>query len=129
MTRNKKWLIDTNILIDYLRGHNGAIEFIQESLNLSICFISPITVAELYAGVREGKERNVMDQFLGVFEVVVIDNELGKKGGLWRRDYGKSHGIGLADAIIAATTEKCEARLATLNKKHYPMLEDVYVPY
>ena len=46
-----------------------------------------------------------------------------------RREYGKSHGVGLADALIAATAEVVGAQLVTLNKKHFPMLDDVYVPY
>ncbi len=50
-------------------------------------------------------------------------------GGLIRRDYGKSHGVGLADAIIAATVELRKADLVTLNRKHFPMLQaNVVVP-
>ena len=36
--------------------------------------------------------------------------------------FGKSHGVGLADAIIAATSQIENADLATLNTKHYPMI-------
>jgi len=61
--------------------------------------------------------------------VVPIDTEIGKAGGLCKRDYGKSHGVGLADAILAATAEAENAELKTLNIKHYPMqkgLKPVY---
>ena len=51
------------------------------------------------------------------------------RGGLFRRDYGKSHGVGLADALIAATAELAQATLVTLNAKHFPMLPTVLVPY
>jgi predicted nucleic acid-binding protein len=44
--------------------------------------------------------------------------EIAKTAGLYRRDYGKSHGVGLADAIIAATCESENAVLKTLNVKH-----------
>jgi predicted nucleic acid-binding protein len=48
---------------------------------------------------------------------------------LFRRDYGKSHGVGLADALIAASAEMRGAVLVTLNRKHFPMLPTVIVPY
>jgi predicted nucleic acid-binding protein len=51
------------------------------------------------------------------------------RGGLLRRDHGKAHGTGLADALLAATAELLQARLVTLNRKQFPMLPDVPVPY
>jgi predicted nucleic acid-binding protein len=48
---------------------------------------------------------------------------------LFKRDYGKSHGVGLADAIIAATCEAENADLKTLNVKHYPMIEGLIPAY
>jgi predicted nucleic acid-binding protein len=46
-----------------------------------------------------------------------------------KRDYGPSHGTGLADALIAATARDTESALVTLNERHFPMLSDVLVPY
>jgi hypothetical protein len=60
---------------------------------------------------------------------VPVDEAVAIKGGLYRRDYGKSHGVGLADALIAAATETRAATLVTLKKKHFPMLSSVIVPY
>jgi predicted nucleic acid-binding protein len=54
---------------------------------------------------------------------------LAVQGGLYRRDYGKSHNVGLADALIAATATQRRVPLVTLNRKHFPMLQDVIVPY
>ena len=124
-----KWLVDTNILIDYMRGRADAVKFVEEVVAKSLCYLSSITVAELYAGVREGKERRLLEQFFAAFDIASVDGEIVRIGGLYRRDYGKSHGVGLADAIIAATAEFHRAKLATLNKKHFPMLAEVHVPY
>ena len=63
------------------------------------------------------------------FTIIPLDAALAETGGLLRRDFGKSHGTGLADAIIAATVQKLACSLATLNQKHYPMLDSVIVPY
>ena len=63
-------------------------------------------------------------------EAMLIENLWTKfSGRLYRRDYGKSHGVGLADAILAATTETENAELKTLNTKHYPMLKGLRPPY
>jgi predicted nucleic acid-binding protein len=120
-------LIDTDVLIDYLRGHAEAIAYLEGLLEVPLT--SVITIAELYAGVREGAERTALDAFVRAFETVPIDEAISIKGGLYRREYGKSHGVGLADAIIAATVAIRQCALVTLNKKHFPMLTNVIVPY
>lgn len=119
--------IDTDVIIDYLRGQADAVTYL-ESLTGSQC-LSAVTVAELYAGVREGNERSVLDTFIKAFEIVPVDEIMAVNGGLYRRNYGKSHNVGLADAMIAASAEARGATLITLNKKHFPMLTHVYVPY
>src|SRR5947209_13945454 len=120
-------LLDTDVLIDYLRGQAKAVAFIDGLTDDQI--LSAITVAELYAGVRDGAERTALDAFVAAFEVVPVDDAIAIQGGLYRRDFGKSHGVGLADALIAATAECQGATLVTLNQKHFPMLTTVQVPY
>lgn len=120
-------LIDTDVLIDYLRNREEAVLFLESSNELML--LSVITIAELYAGTREGSERETLDEFIRAFETVHVGEEIAVTGGLYRREYGKSHGIGLADALIAASAEATNARVVTLNKRHFPMFEDVFVPY
>jgi hypothetical protein len=124
---SKRLLLDTDVLIDYLRDRAEAVTYL-ETLT-SPLLISSITVAELYAGVREGAERKKLETFISAFQIVALDAGIALAGGLFRRDYGKSHGTGLADALIAATAKREQAVLVTLNKKHFPMLTDVHVPY
>lgn len=123
-----KLLIDSDVIIDYLRGNELAMNYL-ETQSLRNLYLSAVTVAELYAGVREGKERVTLSHFFDAFEVLPVSYEIAIQGGLWRRDYGKSHGTGLVDAIIAATTVSAKLSLVTLNKKHYPMLSNVITPY
>jgi predicted nucleic acid-binding protein len=119
-------LIDTDVIIDYLRGQPDAVTYIESLANPLL--ISTITVAELYSGVREGDERTKLEAFLSAFECVPVSEEIAVKGGLYRRDY-KSRKSGLADALIAATAEIRGATLVTLNIKHFPMLSSVKAPY
>jgi len=121
-------LLDTDVLTDFLCGHEKAVAFVKEFFSRVI--LSPIVIAELYAGVKGDAERTVLDNFVSLFRVVPLNAEIAKIGGLYRRDYGKSHGVGLADAILAATAEAEQAELKTLNIKHYPMfssLEPAYI--
>lgn len=120
-------LIDTDVLIDYLRDRPESVAYL-ETLTQPLA-ISAVTVAELYAGVRDGSERVTLNNFIASFKVCAIDEEIAARAGILRRDFGRSHGTGLADAIIAATAEQQRANLVTLNKKHFPMLKGVVVPY
>ena len=119
--------MDTDILVDYLREYPPAVEYLESRRDDLLT--SAVVVAELHAGVREGKERAALNTLLSLFEVVSIDIELAERGGLLRRDFGPKHGTGLADALIAATAQQTGAELATLNVKHFPMVQNVTVPY
>jgi predicted nucleic acid-binding protein len=57
------------------------------------------------------------------------DPEIGRLGGLYWRDHRHSHGTGLLDALIAATARLHDLRLMTRNVRHFPMLDDLLVPY
>ena len=123
-------LLDTDILIDYLHGRDEAVSFVKANSDRII--LSSIAVAELYAGARGGKddtEQTVLGSFLALFRVVPVSGAIAKSGGLYKRDYGKSHGVGIADAIVAATAMAEDAELKTVNVKHYPMLKDIEPAY
>jgi predicted nucleic acid-binding protein len=114
-------LVDTDVWIDYLRGHPQAVAFVKKLPER--VWISAVSVAELYVGVREGAERLALEQLLSTLNVIDVNSAIAAQGGLLRRDWGKSHGVGLNDSLIAATAQALGVRLFSLNLKHYPMLE------
>jgi hypothetical protein len=120
-------LPDTDVLVDFLRGHDEAVVFVDSHSTRMI--LSSIVIAELYAGVKGDKEQAALEDFISLFRVVPVSAEIAKVGGLHRRDYGKSHGVGLADALLAATADAENAELKTLNIRHYPMLKDLQPAY
>lgn len=123
-------LLDTDVLVDLLRGHRQAIAFVEENTDRMV--LSSIVVAELYAGVRgdqDGEEQTVLRGLLSSFRTIPTSAEIARLGGIYKRDYGKSHGVGLADALIAATATVEGAGLATLNVKHYPMIQNLEPAY
>ncbi len=125
----KPALLDTDLLIDYLRNHPSAAALFDKLPD--DCAISTLSVAELHAGVREGSERHALDTLLGTFSQIDLSAKIAAHGGLLRRDWGKSHGVGLNDALIAATAIQTERVLLSLNAKHFPMLAkgQLVVPY
>lgn len=120
-------LIDANVLVDFLRQRSEAVAYIGGLVDQP--FTSAIVVAELYAGVREGNERERLDRLVDGLRVVPATRAIAVKGGLHVRQYAKSHSVELADAMIAATAQVIGATLVTLNLKHFPMLQDVQQPY
>lgn len=113
-----KPLVDTDVWIDSLRGRQTAHKFVRALPDETA--ISAVSVGELYAGVRDGPERDALATLIASLDVVDITARVAEIGGLIRRDSGKSHSVGLNDALIAATAIEHGLRLCTLNVKHYP---------
>lgn len=120
-------LVDTDVLVEYLRGRSEAVEYLERLT--SDLYISVISVAELFAGLRDDEEEKSLEQLLLAFVILPVTEKTARLGGLYRRDYGGSHGTGLADALIAATSEENGADLVTFNRRHFPMVSKITVPY
>jgi predicted nucleic acid-binding protein len=124
---NTQVLPDTDILVDFFRGHEKAVSFIREYE--SDIILSAIVVAELYAGVKGESEEAVLGEFVSLFRIVPVTADIARSAGMFKRDYGRSHGVGLADAVLAATAIAEKAELQTLNTRHYPMLKGLRPAY
>lgn len=120
-------LFDTTVLVDHLRGNERARSYIKSASGTKC--ISVITRAELFAGVFDADERANIEALFSVFRAYDVTASVAEQGGYFKRDYYPSHGTGLADALIAATADVHGAQLVTLNVKHFPMLDNVVVPY
>lgn len=120
-------LIDTDVMVDFLRGDPRARRLLKRHSTNAI--LSCIVVAELYAGVKGERELRTLDSLVSLFRVVPVSPELARAGGLHKKDYAASHGVGLADAIVAATAQSENAVLLTLNTKHYPMIKGLKPAY
>jgi predicted nucleic acid-binding protein len=117
-------VVDTDLLIDYLREHPPAISFLEIDFT-GTQLGSTATIAELYGGVRDAKERTQLDLAIRAFEVIPVSAAIARLAGEMRRTYGKSHDTGIIDCMIAATAQLENAGVATLNRKHFPMVSVV----
>ena len=116
-----KVLLDSDVLIEWLRGHEPVVQqigtLIEEHAEL---FWSPVSIAEIFAGVRKDEEDAVANLFV-LLESLPVTPAVGRKAGQYLRSYAKSHGVQLGDALIAACASTERFSLWTLNRKHYPM--------
>ncbi len=83
---------------------------------------SPVTVAELWAGARPKEYESLRKLFLAL-TCAPIDAAVGHQAGIYLLKYRRSHGVEVADALIAAGAVANHAELWTRNRKHYPMKE------
>lgn len=120
-------LVDTGILIDYLRDYPEAVSFMEQ--NIAPISISPVSVAELCQSAQQGQERTRFSRMISALVVLLLTGEIAETARLYRRNYRHRLGCGWADCMIAATASKHRLRLATLNGKHFKMLDNVITPY
>jgi len=112
-------LVDTDILINFLRGRDAAKNFLLSKIEDGPILCSVITVAEIFAGMRpqeEARTRALLDSL----ELVDVSRPVAEKAGRYKNGV-TSHYLELDDCLIAATAYIHQAELATGNIKHYPM--------
>ena len=115
-------LLDTNILIDVLRGEAPALAWLEQQQQPRISVISWI---EVLVGCREGESGRVQD-WLDTFPRLPLDDAIA----LESVQFSQRHGLKIPDAIIQATARCADLRLATGNSRDFPLtLGGVLHPY
>jgi len=117
-----KVFLDTDVIINILKKREDTLAKLKILINDNYKFyISPIVVAEIYAGARK-KELNEIEELFSFFEILDINLEIGYITGDYANKYKKAFNkISLEDYMIAATVKYFNLELWTYNKKHYPM--------
>ncbi len=112
-------LLDTSVIIDCLRLQDRARKFYAELPARAA--VSVIAIAEIAAGTRRRREEDDAEKFWGLVTILPVTAEIAHRAGSHLRHFNASHGVEIADALIAATAEHHKLALATLNVKHFPM--------
>ncbi|MFH1288130.1 MAG: type II toxin-antitoxin system VapC family toxin [bacterium] len=115
----KKILIDTDVLINFLRENHAVKEYLESIVNDSVIYCSTITVAKIYAGMRESERKKTIN-LIDSLNIADVTRNISEKAGIYKRDEKKQI-LELDDCIIAATAFEKGAALVTCNGKHYPM--------
>lgn len=121
MEKIKRFLIDSDILIDFLRGLEKTRDFLFRLRRKGKLFISVINVVEIYSGkeIEDSEKRKIISNFLNEFEIIPLDEVLAKEAGKIRSHYQ----LPFADSIVAATVIKIKAILVTRNVKHFSKIK------
>jgi predicted nucleic acid-binding protein len=122
--------LDTDVLVDCLRGRQAAKEWLQSRSNE--CFlISGVVAMELIVGCQDQNALRRTTDFLRHFEVIWPEpSEFAMAYELLTRHWLAS-ALGIPDCLIAATAMSRSSRLYTFNLKHFKVVDglDVQEPY
>jgi predicted nucleic acid-binding protein len=122
-------LVDTSVLIDYLRGHPAAATLLERERDIDVLHASEVTRLEILAGMRPAEE-DATRSLLSVLVWHPVDTEIAEEAGALGRRWLPSHqGIDSADLAIAATALRADTRLLTRNVRHFPMFLGLEAPY
>lgn len=121
----KIYLIDTSILIDFLRRKDKKETLLYRLVDKKYTlFISIITHTELYAGKsvwEQTQARHELDLLFSGLTIVPLDEDISKRAGKIRA----VHGNNLLDTIIAATAIEKRISLVTLNVKDFERITEL----
>ena len=123
-------IIDTSILIDFLRGNEIAKNWINGFPTGELA-ISVVTAAELIAGCRNGREQKQVEKEIALYPIVYISGAVSATALEWYRQFHLSHNAGFLDCLIGASAYHNGLAVFTLNDKHFSPLPDLQVkrPY
>ena len=117
-------LVDTDVLIFNQRGNPNAADWLDSQQ----CFVlSAVTWMELVQGVRNKEELRALRQALRFWnaDVQPINEQISARAQFWLESYALSHGLRMADALIAATAWHLACPLLTANDRHYRFIDEI----
>jgi len=117
----EKIVLDTNILIEILKGNKTIIKKLEL---LSTDFvISSITVMELYYGALNKAELFQLKKFISLFKVIEVNENISSISTELIFQYAKSHNLAIPDSLIASTAISIDSKLLTLNLKDFKYID------
>ena len=119
-------VIDTDVLIWYMKGNQNAYKAIEKSKHFSI---SVVAYMELVQGMRNKNELNNLRRALNAWgsRILYISQEISVKAMFFVEQYFLSQSIQLADALIGATAISHGLPILTGNEKNYKILKDLQI--
>jgi tRNA(fMet)-specific endonuclease VapC len=128
----KKFLIDTDIIIYWLKNKYPSIDRRIKRAGKKAVFISSITVAELYFGAYNSSKKKenlaVTEGLLSKINIVPFDENAGKYFGEIKASLKrKGRIISDPDIFIAATAFSNNLILVTNNGAHFSRIENLAI--
>lgn len=123
---NSIMLIDTDVLIWLTRSHTGAVTRLQ---TIRVWRISAVTYIELMQGCRHKKELASIKKGLALSQTLILpmSSAISDRAIALIETYALSHGLQLADALIAATALEHNLTILTANAKHFSAIAGLQI--
>lgn len=117
-------MIDTDVLIWYMRGNSKANKVIEK---LNGFFISVITYMELVQGMRNKRELTLLRSALRKWnaKVLYINEDISAKAMFLVEQHYLRNSLVVADALIASTAISNGVKLLTGNTKYYKIIKHI----
>ncbi|MFM2060908.1 MAG: hypothetical protein RLZZ507_578 [Cyanobacteriota bacterium] len=123
-------IVDTDIIIDVGRGVLEAVNCLQNLKANSSLAISIVTQMELMVGCANKAELQKLEKFLKQFDIIKIDEVISDKAVDLLQAYRLSHGLLIADGLIAATAIVRNYPLIAKNQRDYKFIQGLnLLPY
>lgn len=120
----KKYLVDTNVWIDYLKQDVDTVDFIESLENY---YISDIILGEILQGYRNKTELKVFLSLAKGLKIFYVNKKISKLAIKLLEKHALASGINILDALIAATAIENKLVLVTKNQKHFKMIKRLKV--
>jgi len=124
MEASVKYLLDTCILIDYLRGEPNVYDLLAGDAAASLS-MSTITMMELIIGAFNKREVRYIQKAFAKINTVYVSEDISIKAEELIVEYSKSHNLQIDDAIIAATALKMDTELITYNVSDFSFVPNI----
>jgi len=125
-----KYLVDTDWIIDHLKGKNDNVKKKLKEFRSSGIAVSIISLAELYEGIHGSRNpeqtQNELENLLSQFSILGIDQEICKIFGKQRTKLRtKGQIIDNFDLLIASTAIHNKLTILSNNRKHFERIRRV----
>jgi predicted nucleic acid-binding protein len=118
-------IVDTDILIDVSRGVPEALSSLSHLGQQHALAISVVTQMELLVGCRDTAELRALAKFLQRFTILPVTEPVSDMAVNLLMQYRLSHGLLIADALIAATAIQRQLALISKNQRDYRFIPEL----
>jgi predicted nucleic acid-binding protein len=119
--------VDTNILIDVLRGYQPAVEFFTHGASFDTIACSQVCEVELLEGAPSTALRRPVEKLLRDLTVVTPTQEDFAKATEFYRKLSLSHGVEFFDCLVAATAVRLDVSVHSRNVKHLSLISGLQI--
>ncbi len=122
-------LVDTSIIIEFLRKKKKQNTYLWKVKELGLnCFISAITVFELYAGAITERHKQDLKKLLRWIEIIPFTKEIAEcSAEIYKELKLDNQLIEFRDIFIGATALEMDFSIITLNEAYFKRIKGIKI--